>query len=150
MSDNLRDRLVKEEEFRKFPYQDSRGIWTIGVGHNIEVDFDMKNKLGVLLKNGLTTEEVYRLLDKDIEKAVYNLSLKLPWTNDLDEVRREVLVDMVFNMGINKVIRFNNTLNLIKNGKYHEASENLKLSLWYSQVGVRAKNLCRVLDTGVL
>lgn len=152
-SETLRKRLIKEECKdgipELFPYQDSEGIWTIAVGHNIEVDPVMKPELGQLMKTGITDDEVNVLLDHDIAKAEADLYRVYPWAESMDEARREVLIDMTFNMGISKVFQFHNTMTMIKEGRYHDAAENLKQSLWFKEVGSRAENLCEILDTGV-
>ena len=147
-SDILRNRLIQEEGFKNFPYQDTKGIFTVGVGHNIEADPVMKPQLSQLMKTGLTDDEVNALLDKDISNAETDLYHVYPWAEQLDEPRREVLVDMTFNMGINTLFQFHNTMLMVKEGRYHDAAENLKLSKWYGQVGSRAVMLCKILDTG--
>jgi len=150
MTDILRKRLIKEEGFRLWPYQDTKGIWTIGVGHNVEADPEMKPRLGDLMKFGITRTEAYSLLDRDIKNAETDLEELYPWVSQLNEARREVLVDMMFNMGKRKLFQFHNTMAMIKDGRFHDAAENLKLSLWYKQVGDRAINLCRILDAGAV
>ena len=131
-----------------FPYQDSKGIWTIFYGHNIEADPDMLPNLSVLMKTGGTEDQADATLDSDIQKATDNLFQALPWAESLDEARQSVLIDMSFNMGIMKLLQFNNTLLFIKEGNYEGAAERLEQSAWYSQVGARAVNLIRILRTG--
>lgn len=161
MSDTLRKRIIQaweeqeekrlelEEGERHFPYRDSRGIWTIGVGHNIEADPVMKPDLNTLMKTGLSEDQIRSILDLDVAKAEKSLFSTYPWAANLDEARREVLVDMTFNMGINKLMQFHNSLMEIQSGEYHAAAARLAQSEWYREVGSRAVHLCQILDTGV-
>lgn len=150
MTETLRDRLIKEEGLRLFPYKDSKGIWTVGIGHNIEADPMMFPNLEILKNRGITKEEAYGLLDKDIQEASNNLYNALPWISDLDWPRKSVLIDMSFNMGIKTLLTFKATLEHIKNKEYQEAANHIKNTPYYKQVGKRADNLIRILITGEL
>lgn len=141
-------RLLVEEGQRMFPYQDKYGNWTIGCGHNIEADPVMKLHLSVLMKTGITNDQMMALLDQDIITAEKDLFRVYPWAQNIDDVRKEVLVDMTFNMGINKLFQFHNTMLEIKEGMYQEAASRLMQSDWYNEVGDRAVNLCQMLRTG--
>lgn len=133
------DRLIKQltidEGKKNFPYTDSVGKLTIGIGRN-------------LADRGLTDEEIHFLLDNDVKEVIQQLSTNLPWFNNLDDVRQEVLINMCFNMGWGKLSQFKNTLNLIKEGKYNEASTAMLNSLWARQVGNRAIRLAKMMRTG--
>ncbi len=146
MPENLRDRLIRTEGKRNRLYRDTsvfvgfegkKGKITIGVGYNID-------------DRGLPDDVIYMLLDRDIQAATKDLNTHLPWAANLDWPRRSVLIDLVFNMGIAKVLEFKNTLASIQKGLYREAAAHLKDSLWYRQVGSRGENLCRILEIGEL
>jgi lysozyme len=149
MKESLRDRLVREEGIKLFPYKDSKGIITIGIGHNIEADPIMFKNLEILKSRGITKEEAYGLLDKDIREHTALLVEALPWVGDLDWNRKSVLIDLAFNMGIKTLLTFNNTLEHIKQGNWKDAGDHLKASKWYEQVGPnRADLLIKILVTG--
>jgi len=127
-----KERLAKQlevhEGIRKFPYTDSVGKLTIAVGRN-------------LTDRGLSPEEITFLLKNDIEEVYTLLDYHLPWWKDLSENRRLVLADMCFNMGINKLLEFTNTLKAIKEGRYLDAAVGMRNSKWAKQVGKRAETL---------
>lgn len=131
----LKEQLVRDEGLRLKPYQDSVGKTTIGVGRN-------------LTDVGISKAEAMLMLEADIYKAESNVRDALPWVTNLDEVRRSVLVNMCFNMGIGGLLGFRNTLALIKDGKYGEAAHNMLDSKWARQVGDRAKRLAEQMTTG--
>ena len=84
----------------------------------------------------------------DINAVEDGLVVKLPWFNELDDVRKRVLIDMAFNLGLYGLLEFKNTLRYVSEGKYSQASRNMLLSLWADQVGQRAKTLSRMMETG--
>ena len=153
MKETLRDRLIREEGLRLLPYQDTKGIWTIGVGHNIEADPFMIHELDVLKERGITKDEAYGLLDKDIQDHTATLLKALPWVGDLDWNRKSVIIDLCFNMGLGNesrgLLSFTHTLPLLEAGKWEEAAEHLRASKWYRDVGPhRADLLIKILVTG--
>jgi lysozyme len=131
----LRTELTLDEGLRLKPYTDTVGKLTIGVGRNLE---DV----------GISPEEAQMLLDSDIERATANLNAAIPWWSTLDEVRQRVLVNMCFNLGIQGLLRFKNTLALVRAGKYEEASVAMLQSIWAGQVGSRAARLAHKMKTG--
>jgi lysozyme len=130
--------FIEHEAFVPHAYQDSRGFWTIGIGRLID-----KRKGG-----RITREEAIILLDNDVFAKEADLDRNLPWWRSLDIVRRTVLLDMCFNMGISGLLTFKNSLALIRSGSYHAAGTNMRKSLWYTQVGNRAERLVRMMQTG--
>jgi lysozyme len=153
MKETLRDRLIREEGLELFPYQDTKRIWTIGVGHNIEADPFMMHELDALKERGITKEEAYGLLDKDIQDHTSMLLEALPWVGDLDWNRKSVMIDFTFNMGLGNehhgLLSFIHTLPLMEAGKWSEAADRLRASKWYRDVGPhRADMLLKILVTG--
>ncbi len=127
--------LERDEALRLKMYMDSRGIETIGIGHN--------------LRDKPISERAARLIfADDVADVEADLDRTLPWWRDLDEVRQRVLANMVFNLGIGKLLEFKNTLAAMKVGNYVGAANGMTRSLWASQVGERARRLARAMVTG--
>lgn len=126
------------EKGRAFAYQDHLGFWTIGVGRLID-----KRKGG-----GLTAEECDYLLANDVGRFEAGLSAAIPWWITLDPVRRRVLLDMAFNLGVEGLLGFRRTLSFIKAGRYREAAAAMLESKWATQVGARAITLSKMMETG--
>ena len=133
--ERLKKRLTVSEDKRNKVYNDSLGIPTIGVGRNLR---DV----------GLSDDEIAYLLDNDIKRVEADLDRRLPWWRTLDEVRQSVIADMCFNMGINKLLGFVNTLRKVQSGDYLGASLGMLESLWAKQVKGRAQELARMMRTG--
>jgi len=83
--------ITKEEGVRYRAYQDSKGLWTIGVGHLI------KSNEPHLMKATLTQEDVDKLLESDLrwcDEAVAN-SVRVPLT----QPQYDALYSLCFNIG---------------------------------------------------
>ncbi|MDP3115142.1 MAG: glycoside hydrolase family protein, partial [Candidatus Cloacimonadaceae bacterium] len=53
----------------------------------------------------------------------------------MDEVRKSVLLNMCFNLGIGGLMGFNNTLAFIAAGDWERAANGMLASMWAKQVG---------------
>ena len=116
MKHPLLARLEKEEGRRNDMYRDSEGIWTIGIGWNIQ-------------ERGLPDEIVDRLFEISVADAERD-ARKLPEFRLLSEVRQSVLIAMVFQMGLPRVKKFKNFRAALREGNYNKAAnEMLDLSL---------------------
>ena len=131
--------LRADEGFRRTVYQDHLGYWTIGVGRLVD-----PSKPGAGLRDG----EIEMMLRNDIMDRVSQLSKRLPWFNDLDEARQGVLVNMAFQLGVDGLMGFRTTLDLIGKGLYTEASEQMLKSKWASQTPARARRMSEQMKTG--
>lgn len=119
-------------------YQDHLGYWTIGIGRLID-----KRKGG-----GITPEESAYLLGNDIDKRIAQLDKALPWWGNLSEPRMAVMLQMCFQLGLDGLLEFKNTLNLIKTGQYVAAAGGMMQSLWAKQTPLRAQRLADQMASG--
>ena len=139
MKENLIRSLRGEEGEVLTEYKDHLGYSTIGVGRLID-----KRKGG-----GITKEESAYLLNNDIDKIIEQLDNRISWWKTLDEARRGVLVNMAFQMGVDGLLGFKNTLAMIQSGRYSDAAKGMLSSLWAKQTPARAKRMSEQMRTGV-
>ncbi len=132
---NASEQIKRDEGLRLKPYADSVGKISIGWGRNLS-------------DKGITKDEAEYLFANDLSEARIVVAQQLPWSTDLDEARQAVLINMAFNMGINRLLSFHNTLALIKAGSYAHAAEEMRKSKWAAQVGERAERLARQMRSG--
>lgn len=111
--------------------------WTVGIG----------DTHGVTPDTTATREEALARLDKHIFTKQAALEAALPWVKEASFVTRTVLLNMTFNMGLNRLLEFVNTLRFVRQKDYERAAHNMTLSLWYRQTGVRAKELVERMRT---
>ena len=126
--------LQRHEGLRLKPYKCTAGKVSIGYGRNLD---DM----------GISEVEAMVLLRHDIERCYDELNV-FSWFADLDQVRQEALIDMLFNLGLPTFLEFKKTLKFVAEGKYSQAAEEMLRSKWADQVGGRAKELAYMMDTG--
>lgn len=138
MKTELARQLRGDEREVPWVYPDSEGYLTVGVGRLID-----KRKGG-----RLRPDEISYLLNNDMDEALDGLNRALPWFQNLDDARRGVLANMAFNLGLPGLLAFKNTLALVQQGKYAEASVEMLDSKWAQQVGDRAKRLSKQMKEG--
>lgn len=138
MSENLIKQLRSEEGEVLHAYTDTEGWLTLGVGRLID-----KRKGG-----GITMEESAYLLQNDVNKVNAQLDSRLPWWRKLDEARQAVLQGMAFQMGINGLLGFKNTLAMVERGDYEGAAKGVLNSKWATQTPARAKRMSEQMRTG--
>ena len=124
------------EGLRLDNYKDTQGYDTIGYGH-----------LNTEGYTSISKQQAEALFEADFAEHM-NEASDVPGYADLDPVRKAGLVNMVFNMGKNKVLGFRNMLSALVNENYEAAGRHLMDSAYASQVGDRAKDVKRVLETG--
>ena len=132
---SLRDDLIRHESLELKPYLDSEGVLTIGVGRNLQ-------------DNGISREEALYLLDNDIRDHTDELRARFPVVDALTPARRDVLVNMAFNLGVPRMATFKRMWAAIEAGDYHRASMEMLDSKWARQVGQRAQELAMIMRTG--
>ena len=127
--------LLKFDEGEElFPYKDTEGNLTIGVGH--------------LLANGITPEVSKILFYIDFLKAQNDCLAKIPCYSSLNEARRYVLANMCFNVGIRRLLGFKKMLAAVAAGDWSRAAAEMLDSKWARQVGPRAERLQNIMLKG--
>lgn len=132
---SLREQLIRDEGLRLRAYQDSRGIWTIGFGRNLQV-----------LEITQALAEVW--LDEDLAHVERLVAVRMPWTVKLDEPRLAVIMNMAFNVGIFGLLKFRRFLQAVELEDWKQAAAEMRASLWATQVGPRAERLAQQMTSG--
>lgn len=132
---SIEDQLLRDEGMRLRPYRDAVGKLTIGIGRNLD---DV----------GISESEAATLLANDIGAAGRGLQSTLPWASTLDPVRYAALLNMCFNLGLTKLLKFKQFLASLEAGDWKMAKLNMLNSAWASQVGDRAVRLAKQIELG--
>jgi lysozyme len=137
--EELVEQLKRQEGWKRTLYKDHLGFWTIGCGRLVDP------RRG----GGLSDDEIAYLLDNDIDKVVAQLDKRIPWWKEIaSSNRRAVLINMAFQMGIDGLLGFKNTLAMIKAGDYSGAAKGMLNSLWAKQTPARAHELSEQMRIG--
>lgn len=83
-----------------------------------------------------------------VTQIYQSFTSRLLWVNQLDEVRCRALANMAFNLGIPRLLEFQNTLQALKDGRWDDAAVEALNSRWAKEVGDRAKRIAEVFRTG--
>jgi len=137
MTEQLLEMLKRHEGVKSHVYLCSAGYETIGVGRNI-------SKSGM----GLSDDEVDYLLENDIIRVIKELSSEYPWFKDLDDVRKDAMIDISFNLGATRLRGFKRALAAMEVADYSTAAKEFLDSKWSRDVKGRSHELAHMIETG--
>jgi lysozyme len=132
---DIHSQLRRDEGDAEFPYVDTAGKQTIGIGHN-------------LTDKGLSAVIRQMIYQEDFREADDALRTRLPWFAALDDARQGVLLNMCFNLGFEKLEGFPKLLQAAAQGDWETAANEMRDSLWAKEVGERAVRLEQQMRTG--
>ena len=133
---NLKERIKSNEGFSSKPYKDQLGYLTIGYGHLI-----LPNE-NILLKKQINKKELEEIFEKDFKKALSNFNNTFK-SCALNKKETELLIEMIFQLGIKGCLKFKNLIKNIKKGNKHLVCFDMMDSLWYKQTPNRVNALIK-------
>ncbi len=134
-STQLFNRLKIKEGKRLHAYQDTRGIWTIGYGRNLQ-------------ELVITDKQAEEWLETDMLDAIQEAAAFAEYSFLDTNARQNVLCEMVFNMGAPRVRNFGRMLAAIARQDWIIAAAEMVNSAWAKQVGDRATELAKMMFSG--
>lgn len=132
MNEALVQQIQRHEGLRLKPYHCTAGKLTIGYGRNLE---DV----------GIDVEEAEFMLRKDLSRVENECLHAFPWFADLPEQRKDVILNMCFNLGLAGLKKFKKFLKAVEMGNYDTAANEMLDSLWAKQVKSRALELAQMM-----
>ena len=126
--------IRKHEGLRLYPYMDTENKLTIGYGRNLE-------------DRGISLKTAVDMLEEDVELALKE-SKKHEFFYELDDVRQNVIIEMIFNLGPTRFRGFKRMISALNSKDYSLAASEMLDSLWAKQVGPRANRLSDMMKTG--
>lgn len=133
----LKKQLEVDEGRKKRIYKDTATPpkWTGGIGRN-------------LTDRGFSDDEIDLMYRNDITIAEKDARALVPGFDRLNDVRQEVILNMSFNLGYTRLAAFKKFIAAVNSSNFEEASEEMKDSKWYDQVGDRGKRLACAMREG--
>ena len=116
------------------PYLDSVGVLTVGYGRNLD-------------DRGISREEAEMLLLNDLETSTKEAK-KFEFYENLTSNRQDVIVEMIFNLGLTRFKKFKKTIGYINQANHSAAADEMLDSRWAKQVGQRALTLSNKFRAG--
>jgi lysozyme len=137
---NIRDLIKHFEGFVPHEYKDSRGFSTIGYGFLID-----KKKGG-----DLPLEVANFWLDYLLKQISVALDNKIRWWRWQTEARRNALLLMAYQLGVDGLMGFGRMLEAMKDGDYERAAMEALDSEWASerQTPMRAAAIAEMIRNG--
>lgn len=133
--DRLAAQLEDDEGKRSRMYLDTEGNWTIGIGFNLS-------------DCAIPEHIIQALLDWKIKEAERELDRALPWWRTLTDARQNALLNIVFNIGMPRLLGFKKSLELLRAGRWDAAAAEFMDSRWAKQVGARARRVTGLIRKG--
>lgn len=155
MSDALLPAIELAEGYRATPYKDTELLWTFAIGRCLETnpltgkewkELLDANELAVSISHAGAT----RLLKTGVSDALIACAITFRWWAGLDEVRRDVIAELGYQLGLTRLMRFRLMLAAMERRDYDSAATELLNSTYArEQVPKRANRLATQLRTGV-
>lgn len=128
--------IEKHEGRSKKPYKCTAGANTIGVGWNMDANPLPKNIADYLKKHGEITDTMIDiLLSLSVKNAISDCLDLFPNWDNISVNRRMALIDFVFQLGKHRTSHFINTIAAINTGRWADAAEGIRKSLYWKQLG---------------
>ena len=138
MVEELKERIKKHEGFVPKIYRDSLGYATIGYGHLVLPTDHFEDGVEY------SKEELNEVFEKDFQNALDNAN-KLIGDIPLVYQAKEVICEMVFQLGIGGVSKFKNMWKALEEGDYYTAAVEMLDSRWAKQTPKRAESLSNIM-----
>ncbi len=144
ITQNLINQIKEDEGVVYEIYNDHLGYATFGVGHLIK-DSDPEKHLEIGSK--VTKERVDSCLVDDLQTAADECKILYPWFMSAPQEVKEILINMMFNMGRPRLTKFVNFNKAIMRKDWKSAAVEGRDSLWHRQVTKRAERLMKRLES---
>ncbi len=134
----LKKRIKKNEGYSSRAYVDQLGFQTIGYGHLIR-KYEKK-----FLTNKFSKKQLNKVFEADFKNAFQSYN-KIFKTKNHKKNTKEVLIEMIFQLGAKKQKKFIKMNKHINKNNLFMAALEMKKSLWYKQTPKRVDGLIKIL-----
>tara|TARA_R100000781_G_C4017371_1_gene105824 strand:+ start:171 stop:575 length:405 start_codon:yes stop_codon:yes gene_type:complete len=131
---NLIENIKESEGFVEHVYNDSLGIPTIGYG------FAIKDLI-------LDKDIAEQILTRKVKDLIARVDRKFDWFNTAPDIIKEVVVELVYQLGLAGFSKFKKTISYLEKENYLEASKEMLDSKWARQTPNRAKKLSKIVES---
>lgn len=139
--------LNYEEGYRERPYIDTEGFPTVACGIKIGPKGAPLSNYIFSVPRGVGDVWLQVFTDKVIAQCSLTPSIRAA-LQKCNPARADILYSMAYQMGVNGLAGFKNTLAMISAGKFDEASSGMLNSKWARQTPNRARRHAEVMRSG--
>jgi len=141
--DELREQLIIDEGQVDEIYKDHLGYPTFGIGHLVlESDAEYGQEVGT----SVSKDRVVECFVNDLQSVMEDCKKLHPAWGGYPEEAKQVIANMMFNMGLTRLSKFNKHNAALQSGDWKEAAIEGRDSRWYKQVTNRAERLMARLE----
>lgn len=138
--------IKTHEGFREFAYDD-------GTGKRLEPGDTLVGNPTIGYGWALNKSPMHKAMGDAVlremaQERIFELHHRLPWVNELDDVRKVALYELAYNLGVDGLLGFEKTIELLRRRKYALAGVELLDSDAARQLPGRYHVLSDMLITG--
>lgn len=154
-SDRLERSTLEHEGFRAQPYLDSRGLWTLGIGKCLQTNPLTPEEWKYLLDEhqlavSITREGAAWLMRRELLACERRCRSAFDFWGELNDARQNVLCEMAYQMGIERLRGFKKMLASVRGGDFETAADHGLDSKWArADSPLRAQRLMKQLRLGL-
>ena len=138
---DMQSLIVDDEGSRIWPYVDTAGHRSWGVGHDLDAE-PVAADVAALLNQAVLLQ-----FQHDLD-AVLAVASTEPWWTSLNDVRQASIADMLFNLGVRAIQTFGTFFGYIAAQRWTDAAADLRTTKVYRQLPTRYERLATIIETG--
>lgn len=144
MSESLEDRIKRHEGFCSVPKPDSKGMFEIGYGHDLTLNQAQE------YTDPISVDDANDLLCADIAYFKGQLADHLPWVMDIPSPVPDIIIEMLYQMGLKGVLGFHDMLIALRQTPPDliKAASAMLASEWYKETPSRCSELAKLMRDG--
>jgi GH24 family phage-related lysozyme (muramidase) len=143
--EKLKAELIEDEGRKKYPYKDTKGIWTGGIGHNLEAHKASWQDIAMWLKAGIPDAVIDGWYDEDSADAVEVAQAIFGDVEALPDCVARSLVNMAFDLEW-ELRQWPHLIAAVRAKNWDAAAQ----SILASKFNIEAPNRCRRLADRVM
>ena len=141
--EQLREQLMVDEGVVYEIYNDHLGYATFGIGHLV---LEGEPEHGLSVGIPVSEDRVNECFVKDLQSVVEDCKKLHDAWDGYPEEAKQIIANMMFNMGLTRLSKFNRHNAALQCGDWKEAAKEGRDSRWYKQVTNRAERLMKRLE----
>jgi len=146
-TDVWKKHVVWAEDRRNDVYPDSKGIPTVGIGHNLIAN--PKKDIPPVIGFRISDARIDELFAEDSKDAIYMAqNIFHDVFDSWPDNRKAGVVDLIFNMGAHTFLTFGPTIAHMRAGEWEDVARHLEGTKWYKDVKRRGPRVVSLLRAG--
>lgn len=136
--EQLRETLTIDEGKVNEIYKDHLGYATFGIGHLV---LESDTEHGQAVGTPVSEERTIACFNNDVQSVLKDCKILHEGWDDYPEEAKQVIANMMFNMGRTRLSKFKNHNSALQDGDWKKAAIEGRDSRWHKQVTNRAERL---------